>query len=63
MNEKLKRLLFIKKHAPKKFKEALLSGKLVPSAYEMNIIYGKKSKYKKRRYRPQTFITKFGGKM
>ena len=43
-SNKLKRLKHIKIHAPKKFEESLLSGKLVPSAREMNILYPRKKK-------------------
>lgn len=43
-SERLKRLSFIKKHSPKKFNKSLMSGKLVPSASEMNKLFGKKSK-------------------
>ena len=43
-SEKLKRLMFIKKHSLKKFEHALKTGQLVPTAYEMNVLYprGKK---------------------
>lgn len=41
-SERLKRLKFIKKHSPNKFEEALKSGKLVPSANEMNKLYNLK---------------------
>jgi hypothetical protein len=43
-NEKLKRLKFIKRYAPRKFSQALKSGRLVPTAYEMNQLYRKKKK-------------------
>ena len=49
-SERLKRLIFIKKHSPKKFNESLMSGKLVPSAPEMNKLFKKRAKtlcYKK----------------
>lgn len=43
--ERYKRLAFIKANAPDKFYDALLSGKLVPTASEMNKLFGlKKSK-------------------
>jgi len=42
--EKLKRLLFIKKNSPKRFEEAIKTGKLVPTAYEMNILYKRNKK-------------------
>jgi len=44
MSEKLKRLEFIKKHSPLKFEDALKSGKLVPSANEMNRLFSVKKK-------------------
>ena len=44
MSERMKRLKFIKEHAPRKFEEALMSGKLVPSAGEMNELYHLKKK-------------------
>lgn len=45
-NEKLKRLKFIKKHSPKKFKKALEKGELVPTAYEMNKLYPSRKRKK-----------------
>ena len=43
-SEKLKRLMFIKKYSKKRFEHALKTGQLVPTAYEMNVLYprGKK---------------------
>lgn len=42
--EKLKRLKFIKKISPNKFKKALMTGELVPSASEMNQLFGTRKK-------------------
>ncbi len=43
--EKIKRINFIKKFAPKKLEDAIKTGKFVPSADEMNEVF----KIKKRR--------------
>lgn len=46
-SERIKRLRFIKKNSPKRFEDALLSGKLVPTAAEMNDLYSLPKRRKK----------------
>ena len=52
MNERMKRLVFIKKHSPKKFDDAINSGKLKVSGRQLNFLYDTnwyKGKHKKRK--------------
>jgi hypothetical protein len=46
-SNRLKRLLFIKKFASKKFEKALLEGEIVPTAREMNVLYPRRKRIKR----------------